>query len=114
MPVPSTSPPACPVTAVVDLVGGKWKIPILWQLGQGTLRFGELRRALPGISEKMLAQQLGQLTEDELVARTAYAEIPPRVEYALTPLGQSLVPALNALAAWGAAHLDGAWHVPTA
>ncbi|MEM8600435.1 MAG: helix-turn-helix domain-containing protein [Bacteroidota bacterium] len=108
----SSAEASCPVTAVVDLVGGKWKIPILWQLGQGTLRFGELRRALPGVSEKMLAQQLGQLTGAGLVARTAFAEVPPRVEYALTPLGRSLAPALDALATWGATHLDGVWRSP--
>jgi DNA-binding HxlR family transcriptional regulator len=100
----------CPVTAVVDLVGGKWKIPLLWHLQRGPLRYGDLRRAIPGISEKMLGQQLQALAADGLVDRTAYPEIPPRVEYALTERGRTLVPALNALAEWGVHHLDGPWH----
>jgi DNA-binding HxlR family transcriptional regulator len=105
----SASDARCPVTAVVDLVGGKWKIPLLWHLQRGPLRYGALRRAIPGISEKMLGQQLRALADDGLVERTAYAEIPPRVEYALTKRGRALTPALNALAEWGLSHLDGPW-----
>jgi DNA-binding HxlR family transcriptional regulator len=100
---------ACPVTAVVGLVGGKWKIPLLWHLQRGPLRYGALRRAIPGISEKMLGQQLHALAADGLVRRTSHPEIPPRVEYALTARGRALVPALNALADWGLDHLDGPW-----
>lgn len=100
----------CPVTAVVDLVGGKWKIPLLWHLQRGPLRYGDLRRAVLGISEKMLGQQLRALADDGLVERTAYAEIPPRVEYDLTEHGRALTPALNALAEWGLEHLDGPWN----
>ena len=91
----------CPVDAVVDVIGGKWKLRILWRLSQQTHRFGALRRAIPNISEKMLYQQLRQLEADGLVRRTAYPEVPPRVEYALTPRGRSLVPVLNEVAAWG-------------
>lgn len=108
MPRPA-SDARCPVTAVVDLVGGKWKIPLLWHLQRGPLRYGGLRRAIPGISEKMLGQQLRALAAGGLVERTAYAEIPPRVEYALTERGRALTPALNALADWGLSHLDGPW-----
>ncbi|MEM1042617.1 MAG: helix-turn-helix domain-containing protein [Bacteroidota bacterium] len=100
---------ACPVTAAVALVGGKWKIPLLWHLQAGPRRYGALRRAIPGISEKMLGQQLRALAADGLVERTVYAEVPPRVDYALTAQGRALTPALSALADWGVAHLDGPW-----
>ena len=101
--------PACPVTHALDLLGGKWKIQILWQLAQGPRRFGALRRAVPGVSERMLAQQLRALAADGFVARTAFPEVPPRVVYALTERGASLVPALSALADWAVVHLDGPW-----
>ncbi|MEM1093413.1 MAG: helix-turn-helix domain-containing protein [Bacteroidota bacterium] len=95
---------ACPVTSAVQIVGGKWKIPLLWHLQRGPMRFSALRRAVPGISEKMLGQQLHALTADGLVLREAYAEVPPRVEYTLTASGEALVPVLNALADWSLAH----------
>lgn len=95
----------CPVDAVVDVIGGKWKLRILWRLSQRTHRYGGLRRAIPEISEKMLYQQLRQLEADGLVRRTAYPEVPPRVDYALTARGRSLVPVLNEVAAWGVQHL---------
>ncbi|MBL1076934.1 helix-turn-helix transcriptional regulator [Nocardia sp. 2] len=86
----------------MDVVGGKWKALILWELqAYGTRRFGELRRGLPGVSEKMLNQQLRELVEDDIVHREIYAEIPPRVEYSLTPEGQALNEALAPLGAWG-------------
>lgn len=96
----------CPVDAVVDVIGGKWKLRILWRLSQRTHRYGALRRAIPDISEKMLYQQLRQLEADGLVQRTAYPEVPPRVEYALTTRGRSLIPVLNEVAAWGTRHLS--------
>lgn len=99
----------CPLEAAVEAIGGKWKIPLLGRLAEGSQRWGALRRALPGVTEKMLAQQLRQLAADGLVSRTVYPEVPPRVEYALTPTGAALVPALDALAAWSAAHLAGPW-----
>ncbi|OZC01767.1 winged helix-turn-helix transcriptional regulator [Rubricoccus marinus] len=96
---------ACPVTRLVDVIGGRWKVPILWQLSTGTHRYGALRRAIGGISERMLVQQLRALEADGLVARTQYPEVPPRVEYALTERGCSLVPLLQGLAEWSATHL---------
>lgn len=92
----------CPVETGLQLIGGRWKARILWKLYHGTLRFGELRRGLPGITEKMLAQQLKELERDQLIIRTQYPEMPPRVEYSLSEFGRSLTPVLDALKAWGA------------
>lgn len=91
----------CPVETGLELIGGRWKARILWKLYNGTLRFGELRRGLPGITEKMLAQQLKELEHDQLIIRTQYPEMPPRVEYSLSEFGRSLTPVLDALKAWG-------------
>jgi DNA-binding HxlR family transcriptional regulator len=92
----------CPVETGLELIGGRWKARILWKLyDHGTMRFGELRRGLPGITEKMLAQQLKELEHDQLIVRTQYPEMPPRVEYALSAFGRSLAPVLEALKAWG-------------
>lgn len=91
----------CPVETGLELIGGRWKARILWKLYNGTLRFGELRRGLPGITEKMLAQQLKELEHDQLILRTQYPEMPPRVEYSLSAFGRSLAPVLEALKAWG-------------
>ncbi|WP_084523411.1 winged helix-turn-helix transcriptional regulator [Nocardia inohanensis] len=86
----------------MDVVGGKWKSLILWELHEhGTRRFGELRRNLPGVSEKMLNQQLRELAEDGIVHREIFAEIPPRVEYSLTAEGALLNAALAPLGEWG-------------
>ncbi|MGW4945391.1 winged helix-turn-helix transcriptional regulator [Actinoplanes sp. NPDC004185] len=86
----------------MDVVTGKWKSLILWELSTyGVRRFGELRRGLPGVSEKMLVQHLREMEEDGLVHREIYREVPPRVEYSLTPDGISLNEALGALGAWG-------------
>ncbi|MCP3805527.1 helix-turn-helix transcriptional regulator [Allokutzneria sp. A3M-2-11 16] len=92
----------------MDLIGGKWKVSLLWVLHQGVVRFGELRRALPGITEKVLASHLREMEAAGLVRRDAYDEVPPRVEYSLTPLGISLNEALEPLGAWGREHLLGA------
>ncbi|KZM72719.1 winged helix-turn-helix transcriptional regulator [Nocardia terpenica] len=92
----------CGIDAAMDVVGGKWKSLILWELDtHGTRRFGELRRGLPGVSEKMLIQQLRELEEDGIVHREVYREVPPRVEYSLTPDGVSLNAALAPLGRWG-------------
>lgn len=91
----------CPVETGLELIDGRWKARILWKLYNGTLRFGELRRGLPGITEKMLAQQLKELERDQLIIRTQYPEMPPRVEYSLSAFGRSLAPVLEALKAWG-------------
>ena len=92
----------CPVEITIGLLGSKWKLLILRELFKGMRRFGELSRSVPGISQKMLTQQLRQLEEDNLVLRKVYAEVPPRVEYSLTEIGKSLSPILDAMHKWGA------------
>lgn len=95
----------CGLDAAFDVVTGKWKSLVLWALNErGTLRFGELRRELNGVSEKVLVQQLRELERDGIVRREVYPEVPPRVEYSLTPLGVSLNSALDALGTWGEQH----------
>jgi DNA-binding HxlR family transcriptional regulator len=91
----------CGLDAAVDVVGGKWKPLILWALHNGTHRFGELKRHIAGVSEKMLIQQLRELEADGIVHREVYREVPPRVEYSLTELGEALNTALVPLGAWG-------------
>src|SRR5260370_41616493 len=87
---------SCPTQATIAAVGGRWKIIILWHLYGGKLRFSELRRKMPRISQKMLTEQLRELGGHGLGTRTVYAEAPPRGEYAATPLGQSLHPRIHA------------------
>src|SRR3954447_12590476 len=91
----------CGREAALAVVGGKWKPIVLWRLAQGPRRFGELRRLVTGISEKMLAQQLREMEGDGIVARRDFGEIPPRVEYTLTEFGVSLADALRPLCEWG-------------
>lgn len=93
--------PACPVETTLTLIGDKWKVLILRDLLTGTKRFGELKRSLGGVSQKVLTAQLRAMEDDGLVKRTVYAEVPPRVEYTLTELGESLRPILDALWNWG-------------
>jgi DNA-binding HxlR family transcriptional regulator len=93
------------VEATLGAIGGKWKILILWHLGIRTSRYGELRRQIPGITEKMLIQQLRELERDGIIERRVYPEVPPRVEYAFSPYGASLRPVLCALRTWGMGHL---------
>jgi DNA-binding HxlR family transcriptional regulator len=104
----------CPVEAAIDVIGGKWKTLILWWLHHGTHRFAELRRLIPGITEKMLIQQLRELEADGIVARRVYPAVPPKVEYSLTRYGRSLERALEVICAWGRAHMKriGAKEVP--
>lgn len=97
----------CEITVTVNVVGGKWKAPILWQLIDKTLRFGEIKYLIPDVTQKMLTQQLRELEADGLVYRKVYAEVPPRVEYSLTPYGRTLIPVLNAMAQWGRDHERG-------
>ena len=95
-------PYICGIDAGMDVVTGKWKSLILWELNTyGVRRFGELRRGLPGVSEKMLVQHLREMEEDGLIHREIYREVPPRVEYSLTEEGRSLNEALGALGDWG-------------
>ena len=93
--------PACPVETTLTLIGDKWKVLILRDLLTGTKRFGELKRSLGGVSQKVLTAQLRQMEESGLLTRTVYAEVPPRVEYTLTELGYSLKPILDAMLVWG-------------
>ncbi|MFC5145708.1 winged helix-turn-helix transcriptional regulator [Streptomyces aureoversilis] len=94
-------PYQCGIDAAIDVVDGKWKVLILWVLNEGARRFGETKRLLPGISEKVLAQQLRELEADGIVHREAYDQVPPKVEYSLTEQGRSLNAALAPLGAWG-------------
>jgi|SRR5690606_847274 DNA-binding HxlR family transcriptional regulator len=96
----------CGLDAVLDVIGGKWKTLILWELRDEPCRFGELRRRVEGISEKVLIQQLRELEADGIVHRQQYNQIPPKVEYSLTPFGQSLNAALLPLCEWGEANMD--------
>jgi DNA-binding HxlR family transcriptional regulator len=92
------------VREVLDRIGDKWSLLLIGTLRLGPLRFGELEQAVAGISQRMLTLTLRHLVEDGLVIRTAYAEVPPRVEYELTELGQTLVPLVKALAEWAMVH----------
>jgi len=96
----------CGLEAALAVVGGKWKPIVLWRLAPGPIRFGELRRSVNGISEKMLIQQLREMESDGIVARKDYQEIPPRVEYSLTEFGISLAVALRPLCDWGREHMS--------
>jgi DNA-binding HxlR family transcriptional regulator len=99
---PRCGPYICGIDAAMDVVTGKWKSLILWELDNyGTRRFGELRRGLPGVSEKMLIQHLREMEADGLVHREVFREVPPRVEYSLTEHGRSLNAALGPIGEWG-------------
>lgn len=93
--------PACPVETTLTLIGDKWKVLILRDLLDGTKRFGELKKSIGSVSQKVLTAQLRDMEESGLVERTVYAQVPPRVEYALTPTGYSLKPILDAMWSWG-------------
>ncbi|GAA2769451.1 helix-turn-helix domain-containing protein [Nonomuraea dietziae] len=95
----------CGLDAAVDVVGGKWKALILWALHYAPLRFGELKRSVPGISEKMLIQQLREMETYGLVHREVHHQVPPKVEYSLTEFGHSLNTALIPLGDWGEKHM---------
>ncbi|MCX5398818.1 helix-turn-helix domain-containing protein [Streptomyces sp. NBC_00102] len=94
-------PEECAVEFAMEMLGGRWKLAVLKQLVSGTHRFGELRHALQGVTPRMLTRQLRELEADGLVTRTVYAEVPPRVEYALTEVGQSLESITDELDKWG-------------
>ena len=93
--------PACPVETTLSLIGDKWKVLILRDLMDGTKRFGELKKSIGSVSQKVLTAQLRAMEENGLVNRTVYAEVPPRVEYSLTEIGHSLKPIIDAMMDWG-------------
>ncbi len=96
--------PACPVATTVSLIGSKWKLLIIRNLLTRTWRFNELKKDLNGISQKVLTDSLRSMEADGLVVRTVYPEVPPRVEYSLSELGETLRPVINAMADWGNAY----------
>jgi DNA-binding HxlR family transcriptional regulator len=98
----------CPAERTLDIIGGRWKVLILWQLFDRERRFSELFRAIVGITQKMLTQQLRELEKDGIVHRQVYAQIPPKVEYSLTPLGKTLRPVVDAMCEWGLQQCGGA------
>ena len=95
----------CPVEATLDLIGGKYKALILWHLSEGTRRYNELQRAVPAATPRVLTNQLRELENQKLITRTVYPVVPPKVEYAMTDLGRSLMPILTAMRNWGAEYL---------
>ena len=102
---PVEKKPDCPIEKTLRLIVGKWKTILLWHLSSGTKRYGELKKLIPGVSEKMLIQSLRELEKDKLITRKVYPEIPPRVEYTLSHRGKSLSPLICALNTWGKKHL---------
>ncbi len=99
------NPGKCPLTAIMQVIGGKWKGLIWWRLSTGITRYGELKRSIPDITPKMLTQQLRELEADGIASRRVYAEVPPRVEYALTDYGKTLAPVFEIMCTWGDGHL---------
>lgn len=95
---------ACPVTTTLSVIGGKWKPIILWIIRDETKRFGEIKKLIPSITQKMLTQQLRELEDDGIIVRKVYAVVPPKVEYSLTDYGRSLMPIMDAMAQWGRSH----------
>ena len=107
-PALSAACPACPVETTLTLISDKWKVLILRDLMPGTKRFGELKKSIGTVTQKVLTAQLRQMEASGLLTRTVYAEVPPRVEYTLTDLGRSLRPVLDAMEAWGKAYKENA------
>jgi DNA-binding HxlR family transcriptional regulator len=99
--VQDTQGSECPIETTLDILGGKWKGMALHRLLTGTTRFNELRRAMPGITQRMLTRQLRELERDGVIQRRVYAEVPPKVEYSLTAFGMTLGPILHAMNEWG-------------
>jgi len=95
----------CPMVRTLELIGGKWKVLILWYLKESNiLRFGELKKLIPGIIQKMLTQQLRELERDKIINRKIYTQVPPKVEYSLTKYGKTLEKCLDVLHEWGHSH----------
>ncbi|MDR1826679.1 MAG: helix-turn-helix transcriptional regulator [Rickettsiales bacterium] len=104
--LPENNSHICPAEVTVGLVGRKWKLLILWELSHGVCRFGDILKNIEGISQKVLAQNLRSLEADGLVSRKAYAEVPPRVEYSMTPLARDLAKVLDIMGEWGLKYLE--------
>jgi DNA-binding HxlR family transcriptional regulator len=100
-----TEYPDCPIEAALDVIGGKWKSIILFRIMEDTRRFNELRRLIPKVTQRTLTNQLRELERDGLIKRKIYAEVPPKVEYSATELGQSLQPVLEAISHWSEVYL---------
>jgi DNA-binding HxlR family transcriptional regulator len=100
----ATKQTKCPAEYTLAMIGGRWKIPLIFHLQAGARRFSDLSRALKGVSQKVLTQHLREMERDGLVTRRVYAQVPPRVEYSLTELGMSLRPVVDAMCRWGEAH----------
>ncbi|MDN3581695.1 winged helix-turn-helix transcriptional regulator [Mucilaginibacter flavus] len=100
------NPNNCPVTHCLNLIGGKWKILLIYAISKNCNRFSKLQRAIPLISKQMLVNQLRELEEDQIIERIIYAEIPPRVEYKVTDYGMSLMPVIGVLQQWGLQDLE--------
>ncbi len=99
--------PGCAVEAAIHLIDGKWKCVVLWHLlTDGTLRFNELRRRIPSVTQRMLTNQLRELEADGVIHREVFPVVPPKVEYSLTDMGRELEPILRALHSWGASHME--------
>lgn len=98
------NPDCMPVAITLRVIGGKWKPLILWVLHDQTLRFGEVKKQITGITQKMLTQQLRELETDGIVSRQVFPEVPPRVEYTITPYGRTLEPILQSMCNWGETH----------
>ena len=104
MPVNGRKVYNCPVDVALEVLGGKWTIQVLWYLSQGGLRFGQVRKSIPGISQKVLTRELRALESHGIVRRHAYPEVPPRVEYSITRYGRTLDPLLDVMCEWGMKH----------
>ncbi|BBM84940.1 winged helix-turn-helix transcriptional regulator [Candidatus Uabimicrobium amorphum] len=96
----------CPVEATLELIGGKWKGVILYHLLERTYRFGELKRVMPGVTQRMLTKQLRELESDGIINRKVYAQVPPKVEYSVTEVGESLRDIIMTMCKWGKNHFD--------
>ena len=101
---------ACPAETTLRVIGGRWKLIILWHLFQGVRRFSELQRGINGVTQKMLTQQLREMERDGVIQRKVYPQVPPKVEYSLTSLGKSLEPVLDAMCQWGLRQNDKTAH----
>lgn len=100
------------ICATLDVLSGKWKIIILFSLLEGTKRFNELRRLIPDVTQRMLTAQLRELEQQHIIVRTVFAQVPPKVEYALSDIGQTLTPILTSLKKWGACYLEKVSELP--